>query len=443
MNGELLNILEAIAREKGIDKEILIKAIEDSLVNAARKSSEPIAKKKDISVHIDREKGSIHTFADLVVVDTGVNPSIDEITLTDAKQIKKDVNIGDTVSVDMTPSDFGRIAAQSAKQIIIQKIREAERDVVFEEFKERIGDITMGTIRRKERGNIIVDLGRAEAALPLKEQCPDEKYHIGDRIRTYISEVKLGHKGPEIMLSRTHSGLVKRLFELEVPEIIDGTVEIKGIVREPGFRCKVAVHSNDSKVDPIGACVGMRGNRIKNIVRELENEKLDIIKWDADISKYVVNALSPAEVSQVIIKETEKKVEVRVADDQLSIAIGKRGQNVRLASRLTGWEIDIRKVGEEIPAEIPAESPAEPAEEEETPTDTAPIAEVTTGSGKNLDNLASKLDISAKKAEALAQAGLDTVEKIASADISEFTKLEGFGEKTAQKIKEKANSLLK
>jgi N utilization substance protein A len=431
MNGELLLILESIARDKGIDKEVLIKAIESSLVGAARKSSEPIAKKKNIIVHIDREKGNIKALAELMVVENNVSVTLDEIHLSEAKKIKNGVTVGETIQVDLTPKDFGRIAAQSAKQIIIQKIREAERDVVFEEYKDRVNDITMGTIRRKEKGNIIIDLGKAEATLPLKEQCPDEVYHVGDRIRTYISDVKAGPKGPEITLSRTHPGLVRRLFELEVPEIVDGTIEIKGIVREPGFRCKVSVASTDSKVDPIGACVGMRGSRIKNIVRELENEKLDIIKWESDISKYVINALSPAEIANIIVSEKEKKVEVRVTDDQLSIAIGKRGQNVRLASRLTGWEIDIRKIEETAAPKSEAEKPEtkEEAHEEEQ----------SAGTGE----FASMLEITDKKAEILLNAGLDSVEKIANADISQLTELEGFGEKTAEKIKEKAQNLLK
>lgn len=424
MNGELLNILDSIAREKGIDKEILIKAVESSLVSAVRKSSEPIAKRKNITVYIDRENGSIKAFAELTVVEDTKKPSLDEITLCEARKINPGVNVNDKISVDITPGDFGRIAAQSAKQIIIQKIREAERDIVYNEFKDRVGDITIGTVRKKERGNIIVDLGRAEAILPLKEQCPEERYEIGNRIRVYISEVKATPKGPEIVLSRTHIGLIKRLFELEVPEISDGTVQIKGIVREPGFRCKVAVYSNDPKIDPVGACVGMRGSRIKNIVRELENEKLDIIKWDPDITIYVTNALNPAKVESVIVNEKEKKLEVRVAEDQLSVAIGKKGQNVRLASRLIGWEIDVRKVGEETP----------PEGAEVTPP-VVPTTETT--------DLASKLEISQDKAIILINAGLDTIEKIANTDISQLLSLEGFDEETANKIKEKATSLAK
>lgn len=432
MNGELLNILEAIGREKGIDKEILIKAVESSLVSAVRKSSESIAKRENITVHINRDKGTIKAFAELAVVDDSRKPTYDEITLSNARKVYPDINIGNKINIDLTPADFGRIAAQSAKQTIIQKIREAERDIVYSEFKDRVGDITMGTVRRKEKGNIIVDLGRTEAVLPLKEQCYEERYHIGNRIRAYIFEVKTTPKGPEIVLSRTHIGLVKRLFELEIPEIVDGTVEIKGIVREPGFRCKVAVHSNDQKVDPIGACVGMRGSRIKNIVRELENEKLDIIKWDPAIATYVANALSPAEIADISVNESEHKLVVRVNEDQLSVAIGKKGQNVRLASRLTGWDIDVRKAGEEPAPEIP-QKPAVPVSNE-------PTQETTAISGTDELN---KLGISSKKTKALINSGLDTLEKIANADIEQLLKLEGFGEKTAAKIKEKAQDLLK
>lgn len=441
MNGELLNILGSIARQKGIDREILVKAVESSLVSAARKSTEPIAQKKHINVIIDRENGSISAFAELTVVDDSSKATPDEITLANAKKIKPDAKIEDKINVDLTPTGFGRIAAQNAKQIIIQKIREAERDIIYEEFKNRVGDITMGTVRRRERGNIIVDLGRTEAILPMKEQCPEERYQIGNRIRAYISEVKTSPRGPEIILSRTHIGLVRRLFELEVPEISDGTVEIKGIVREPGFRCKVAVHSLDPKVDPIGACVGMRGSRIKNVVRELEKEKLDILRWDPDLSTYVANALNPAKVEEVIINEKEKKVKVRVADDQLSIAIGKRGQNVRLASRLTGQNIDVRKLDEEL---TPGESKEKPpkkttAKEEPMPQETGKSGP----SAEEADKLISQLGLSKKKVDILINAGFETIEKIASADISQLTALEGFGGKTVQKLKETVFELIK
>lgn len=434
MNGELLNVLEAIAREKGIEKEILIKAVESSLVSAVRKTSESLAKRKQITVHVDREKGTIKAFAELTVVDDSKKPTLDEVTLNDAKKIHPDIKVDDKINIDLTPADFGRIAAQSAKQTIIQKIKEAERDIIYGEFKDRVGDITMGTVRRKEKGNIIVDLGRTEAILPLKEQCPEERYQLGNRIRTYISEVKTTPKGPEIVLSRTHIGLVKRLFELEIPEIVNGTVEIKGIVREPGFRCKVAVHSNDHKVDPIGACVGMRGSRIKNIVRELENEKLDIIKWEPEITAYVINALSPAKIEETVINENEHRLIVRVTEDQLSVAIGKKGQNVRLASRLTGWDIDVRKAGEEVvpePASAEAEGPAPVAQEIQESAPQPQAAE-----------LISKLELSEKKMDTLIKAGFDSVEKIANADISQLLNLDGFGEKTAVKIKEKAQGLL-
>ena len=373
MNGELLHILESISREKGIDKEILIQGIEESLLSAARKSTESIAQKKNIMVQIDRKKGSIKAFAELTIVDNNQPPGTDEIILSKATKINPDAATGDLINVEMTPHNFGRIAAQSAKQIIIQKIREAERDVIFDEFKSRVDDITMGTVRRKEKGSIIVDLGRTEARLPLKEQCPGEKYSIGNRIRAYIAEVKMSAKGPEIILSRTHIGLIRRLFELEVPEIVEGTVEIKKIVREPGFRCKIAVHSHEPRVDPVGACVGMRGSRIKNIVRELENEKLDIVKWDPDINVYATNALSPAEIKFIVVNEEEKKLEIQVYEDQLSVAIGKRGQNVRLASKLISWEIDIRKIeGEPSPETSPASGP------EKAPSAGAPEQEIIT-----------------------------------------------------------------
>ena len=447
MSAELINILESIAREKGIDREILIKAIEGSLVSAARKSSEPIAQKKNIFVNIDREKGTIKAFAELIVVENTQKPTTDEIILSEAKKLKSDINVGEPINVDITPHDFGRIAAQSAKQIIIQKIREAERGVVLDEYKERIGDIVMGTVRRKEKGSIVVDLGKTEALLPIKEQCPEERYHLGERVRAYIAEVKSSQKGAEITLSRTHPGFIRRLFEIEVPEILEGSVEIKGIVREPGFRCKVAVSSTDSKIDPVGACVGMRGSRIKNIVRELGNEKLDIIKWEKDIIKYAANALSPAEINKVTLNEAEKKLEILVNEEELSIAIGKRGQNVRLASRLIGWEIDIRKVGGEIvpiapeaettgTVEVSGEISPNPAP---TEADTEKPAEEHQSTGTDI---ASSLDISQKKYEALASIGLDSLEKIANAEVAQLTSLEGFGEKTAEKIKEKAKELL-
>lgn len=422
MNGELLNVLDFMEREKGIDKEILIKAVESSLISAVRKSAEPIAKRKNLSIHVDRKTGNIKTFAELVVVSQDKVPTPDEISITDAKKTEKDVNIGDTISVEVTPKDFGRIAAQTAKQVIIQKIREAERDLVYNEFKDRVGDITMGVIRHKERGDVIVDLGRVQAILPAKEQSPAESYHIGHRIRTYIVDVRPAPKAPEIILSRTHVGLLKRLFELEVPEIAEGIVEIKGIAREAGFRTKIAVSSNDPKVDPVGACVGMRGSRIKNIVRELEPEKLDIVKWDPDIIQYVTNALSPTKLEKVTIKGDEKKLQILVADDQLSMAIGKRGQNVRTASKLTGWNIDIRKIGEE---ETAAEKPKE---------ETAPEA----AKPEDKDAI-SKLKISSPKLDALISAGFDTLEKIKNAAIEELMKIDGIGEKTAAKIKEKVN----
>lgn len=431
MNGELLSVLDFMEREKGIDKEILIKAVESSLVSATRKSCEAIAKQKHISVHIDRETGNIKAFTELTVIEKGAKATPDEISITDAKKIQKGAKAGDKISVEITTKEFGRIAAQTAKQVIIQKIREAERDLVYNEFKDRVGDITMGVIRHKERGNVTVDLGRAEAILPPKEQSPEERYRIGDRIRAYVVDVKAGPKGPEIVLSRTHIGLIKRLFELEVPEIDEGIVEIKGISREPGVRTKIAVHSKDPKVDPIGACVGMRGSRVKNVVRELEPEKLDIIKWESDIKQYVTNALSPAKLEKVMVNEKERKLEVLVAEDQLSVSIGKRGQNVRLASKLTGWNIDIRKIGEGS-AESPKTEQTDTVEPEEK-KEPEPQAQP--------KELASKLELSKAKVNILIEAGFNNLEKIAGADLKELAKLKGFGGKTVAKIKAKAQEV--
>jgi len=435
MNNELLNVLDFIERERGINKDILIKAVESSIVSAARKCSKEIAIHRHLSAHIDQKTGEIKVFSDLTVVEKDTIPNPDEISLVKAKAIQKNAKVQDIITVEVTPENFGRIAAQTAKQIIIQKLKEAEHNLLFDEFKDRIGDIATGVIRKKEKGNFIVDMGRTEAVLPYKEQSAAEHYHVGSRIKAYIVDVKPTHKGPEILLSRTHIGLLKRLFTLEVPEIAEGIVEIKKIVREPGCRAKIAVHSNNTRVDPVGACVGMRGSRIKNIVMELEPEKLDIVKWESDIKLYVKNALSPAKLQDIIVKEKERKLLIMVAEDQLSIAIGKLGQNVRLASKLTGWGIDIRKAGEEKKNIEEKAAETEPA----TKSKSAPKPKDTQEAGNK--GLISKLKISPVKADVLIQSGLDTIDKIAGADISELIKIKGFGQKTASKIKEKAQTL--
>lgn len=341
MNNELIAILNYMERERGIDREILIEAVEYALQSAAHKST---AGDEDLRVEIDRKSCDIRAFALRYVVDTP-KAGENEILLADAKKINPDVQVDDEIEVEVDTSGLGRIAAQTAKQAITQRIRQAERGMMFDEYKDRVGDIVSGAVRQFNRSDIIIDLGRAEGILPSRERVPTEDYQVGDRIRTYVVSVQNNQTGPAIMLSRSHPGFVRRLFELEVSEITDGIVEIKGIAREPGYRTKIAVASADPKVDPVGACVGMRGMRVKNIVRELSGEKIDIVRWSEDIKTYAINALSPAKLSKVEVKEVDgdKVIHVIADADQLSLAIGKRGQNVRLSAKLLGWKIDIHK----------------------------------------------------------------------------------------------------
>ena len=375
MNNELLNILDSIERDKGIKKEILVRAIESALVSAARKK---LGKHiMDIKVEFDTETGDFKVFG----------PDGNEVG-----------------------GDFGRISAQTAKQVIIQKIREAERDVVFTEYQGKVNDIASGSVHRFDKGMIIVDLGRAEGILPRREVPHGEEYRQGDRIKALIMEVKRTAKGPEILLSRTNAGLVKRLFELEVPEIYEGIVEIKFVSREAGDRTKIAVYSKDEKVDPVGACVGMRGQRVKSIVRELGDEKIDIIRWSIDAGQFICSALSPAEISSVKLNEREKRAEVLVADDQLSLAIGKKGQNVRLAAKLTGWNIDIRSKAE--------------------------MDKVNNVGVDEIDG------VGPKTKKALAKAGFKTAGSIAKTDLKSLTAVDGIGKKTAEKIFISAKKIL-
>jgi len=341
MNNELIAILNYMERERGIDREILIEAVEYALQSAAHKST---TGDEDLRVEIDRKTCDIKAYALRYVVDAP-KAGADEILLADAQKIKADVQVDDEVEVEVNTSGLGRIAAQTAKQAITQRIRQAERELMFDEYKDRVGDIVSGAVRQFNRSDIIIDLGRAEGILPSRERVPTEDYQVGDRIRTYVVSVQNNQSGPAILLSRSHPGFVRRLFELEVSEIADGVVEIKGIAREPGYRTKIAVSSTDPKVDPVGACVGMRGMRVKNIVRELSGEKIDIVRWSEDIKTYAINALSPARLSNVEVKDVDGDNIIHViADaDQLSLAIGKRGQNVRLSAKLLGWKIDIHK----------------------------------------------------------------------------------------------------
>jgi len=376
MNQELLTILDSIERDKGIKKEILIRAIESALISAARKK---IGKHiMDIKVEFDSQTGEFKVFG----------PDGGEVS-----------------------GEFGRISAQTAKQVIIQKIREAERDVVFEEYQHKVHDIASGSVHRFDKGVLIVDLGRgAEGILPRRALPHGEEYRQGDRIKALIMEVKRTAKGPEILLSRTDPGLVKRLFELEVPEIYEGIVEIKFVSREAGDRSKIAVYSKDEKVDPVGACVGMMGQRVKSIVRELGGEKIDIIRWSAIIQEFISHSLSPAEISGIKIDEGVKRAEVVVADDQLSLAIGKRGQNVRLAAKLTGWNIDIR-------------SKAEKEKLEQIPIDKIK-------------------GVGPKTRKSLIKAGFKTVGSLSNVDLKTLTKVDGVGKKTAEKILASAKEVL-
>jgi len=383
MSSEILTILDSIEREKGIPKDVLFEAIESALVSAAKRILGK--EREDIEVTIDRETG--------------------EIKIAAAGKKVKSV-------------EFGRIAAQTAKQVIIQKIREAEREIIFDDYHKRIGTIVSGSVHRFERGNIIVELGKTEGFLPRFQQCPNERYKQGDRIRAYLLEVAKTNRGPQVVLSRSDEAFVRKLFELEVPEIAEGIVEIKAISREAGERTKVAVYSKDEKIDPVGACVGMRGNRVKDIVKELHGEKIDIVRWKEDIEEYLKAAIAPAQVSSLKVDKEKKSIEVNVKEDQLSIAIGKHGQNVRLASKLIGWELDIR------PAKETKEKTASVnillKQEKKVAEKAFPIK---------------KLSGIGKKAEAtLIAAGFDTVLKIAATDAKTLAKLEGIGKKTAEKI---------
>jgi transcription termination/antitermination protein NusA len=339
MNSDLIAVLDYMEREKGIKREVLLDALSTALLTAAKKSVGPA---RDLRVTIDPRTGEITALANLIVVEHIQNVH-DEILLVRAKKIKPDANVGDVIEVEVTPEGFGRIAAQTARQAILQRIRQIEKEMIFDEFKDRAGEIVSGTVRRFDRSDVVVDLGKFEAIMPMRERVATEDYNIGDRIRAYVVAVENSNRGPEIIISRSHPNFVRRLFEVEVSEIADRTVEIKAISREAGYRTKIAVWSADEKVDPVGACVGMRGSRVKNIVRELNQEKVDIIRWSADPREFVVEALKPAKIKSIAIDEDRHAVQVTVEEDQLSLAIGRRGQNARLTSRLTGWEINISK----------------------------------------------------------------------------------------------------
>ena len=355
----LNHIIDQVVKDKGVDRGILVEALESAVLSAANKK---YRNTRDLEAHYNDDLGEVELFEFVTVVDE-VLDSYKEIDLDEAREIDPEVEVGDSLGMKMDASNFSRIAAQTAKQVIIQKVREAEREGIFNEFKDRTGELVNGIVRRYERGDLIVDLGRAEALLPQREQVPRENYRQGDRVRAYITEVKMAPKGPQIILSRVHAGLVAALFSSEVPEIAEGIVELKGVAREPGSRAKIAVCSHDPDVDPVGACVGMRGSRVQNVVSELRGEKIDIIPWTPDIARFACAALAPAEVTRVYVDNEEQALEIIVPDDQLSLAIGKKGQNVRLAAKLTTWKIDIKSESRAAEAEL--EEQAEDEAEEE------------------------------------------------------------------------------
>ena len=339
MTSEIQVLFEYYEKEKGIPRDTMVEALSTALLSAARKSVGPA---RELRVDVNPDKGDIVAVAKLIASEN-VNSPYEEISMEIARKINPEAQIGDEIEVKVTPKDFGRIAAQTARQTMMQQLRIAEKAMIYDEFKDRAGDIVGGTVRRFDKSDVMVDLGKFEGTMPSRERVTTDQYSIGDRIRAYVVAVENGSRGPEIILSRSHPNFVRRLFEFEVSEIADQTVEIRGIAREPGFRTKVAVYSADPKVDPVGACVGLRGARVKNIVRELNNEKVDIIRWSEDLTEFVTDALKPAIIRSIEIDEAEKQVRVTVDEEELSKAIGRRGQNARLTSRLLGWDVQIEK----------------------------------------------------------------------------------------------------
>jgi N utilization substance protein A len=402
MNADFLAVLEFWEREKGISRDVLVGAVQEALLSAAKKAVGPA---RELRVAIDPKNGDIKAFAKLVVADRVISKH-DQISVFDARRIKPDAQVGDEIEKEVTPTGFGRIASQYAKQSLMQHIRRAEKELIFTEFKDRVGDIVGGTVRRFDRSDVLVDLGKYEALLPNKERVPTEEYQVGERIRCYVKAVEQGPHGPEIILSRADPRFVIKLFQLEVSEINDGTIEIKGIAREAGFRTKLAVWTRDEKVDPVGACVGLRGQRVKNIVRELNNEKVDIIRWDPNVRTYITNALAPAKLKSFEVDEANRRVKILTSEDQLSLAIGKRGQNARLTSKLTGWQVDIE-----------AEVVVTKGFEEK-------VAEA-------VELLAAIPGITREQADALVHAGLTRLEDLLQAEQSDIAGVSQIGDQAA------------
>jgi N utilization substance protein A len=426
---ELLQIAEAVAREKSIDREIVIEAIEEAIQKGARAR---YGAEHDIRVKIDQKTGEVAITRVITVVADDANygmvvgedgeetPAEEPVgiqRLSDAKRTDKDAVVGKTYEETLPPFEFGRVQTQMARQVVTGKVREAERERQFEEFKDRVGEIVNGVVKRVEYGNIVVDLGRGEGIARRDQSIPRENFNIGDRIRCYIYDVRRETKGPQILLSRAHGGFMAKLFAQEVPEVYDGVIEIRAVARDPGSRAKMAVVSNDSSIDPVGACVGMRGSRVQAVVAELQGEKIDIIQWSPDEATFIVNALAPAEVSKVVMDEEDERVEVVVPDEQLSLAIGRRGQNVRLASQLTGWQIDIM-----------TESQESERRQREFAERTSLFQEA--------------LDVDEVIAQLLVTEGFATVEDVAYVDVSEIASIEGFDEDTGAEIQARATDFL-
>lgn len=410
---ELLQIADAVAREKSIDRSIVITAMEDAIAKAARSR---YGAETDVHAEINAKTGELRLSRHMLVVEKVENPST-EMTLEDARRHNPAAQIGDTIADTLPPLEYGRIAAQSAKQVIVQKVREAERDRQYSEYKDRIGEIVNGVVKRVEYGNAVLDLGRGEAVIRRDELLPRETFRNGDRVRAYVYDVRREPRGPQIFLSRTHPQFMAKLFTQEVPEIYDGIIEIKAVARDPGSRAKIAVISRDSSVDPVGACVGMRGSRVQAVVNELAGEKIDIIPWSPDVATFVVNALAPAEVVKVVLDEIRERIEVVVPDAQLSLAIGRRGQNVRLASQLTGWDIDILTEAEE----------SERRQKE--------FAE-------RSRMFMESLDVDETVAQLLSSEGFASVEDLAFVPVDELAGIEGFDADTAAELQNRAKEYL-
>ena len=407
---ELNRVIEQVSREKGVDRGVLIKTIEEAVRAAAAKK---LGQDYDLEVAFNEEMGEIEIFGFKEVVEEVADDHV-EISLEDAREMDPDSEVGDSLGIKMDMDELGRIAAQSAKQVIMQRLREAEKDIVYDDYKDRRGEIIHGIAQRFDRGGIIVNLGRTEAELSSKEQIPRESYKQGDRVRAYILDVKQFSRGPQIILSRTHPNFLSALFENEVPEIAEGIVKVVQVAREPGSRAKIAVSSRDSDVDPVGACVGMKGSRVQAVVQELRGEKIDIVTWDPDPAKFICNALAPAEITRVIVDEANQRMEVVVPDDQLSLAIGKRGQNVRLASKISGWNLDVTS---------------------ESNYNSALKA--------TYDALLKLDGVGEATASNLYQLGFRSLNAVSEASVSDLTQVDGIGEEKARRIIRSAAECLK